>query len=110
MHLELDTLIKEFFDWYNKEKKVLHPAELAALIHLKFVTIHPFTDGNGRISRLMMNFVLKKFNFPMLDIPYTKRSSYYNALERSQVNKDENIFIQWFFRRYLAEYKGYLRK
>ena len=109
MHLELDILLKEFFDWYNKEKKKIHPVELSALVHLRFLTIHPFTDGNGRISRLIMNFVLKKFQFPMLDIPYTKRSSYYNALERSQINKDENIFIQWFFRRYLAEYKNYLR-
>jgi len=110
MHLELDILLKEFFDWYNKEKRISHPVELAALVHLKFVTIHPFTDGNGRISRLMMNFVLKKFDFPMIDIPYTKRNSYYNALERSQTNKDDNIFIQWFFRRYLGEHKKYLRK
>lgn len=109
MPLELDFLLKEFFEWYNKEKTKLHPVELAALVHLKFVTIHPFTDGNGRISRLMMNFVLKKFKFPMLDIPYTKRNSYYNALERSQINKDNSIFIQWFFRRYLAEYKIYLK-
>ena len=92
-----------------KNKKKVHPAELAASVHLKFVTIHPFGDGNGRISRLIMNFVLKDNNFPLLDIPYTKRTSYYNVLERSQINKDENIFIQWFFRRYLAEYKKYLR-
>ena len=109
MHIELDTLLKEFFDWYNKEKKKIHPVELAALVHLKFVTIHPFSDGNGRISRLMMNFILKDNNFPLLDIQYIKRNSYYNALERSQVNKDDNIFIQWFFRRYLAEYKKYLK-
>jgi len=107
MYIELDFLLKEFFDWYNKEKKKIHPIELASLIHLKFVTIHPFTDGNGRISRLIMNFVLKKFNFPLLDIPYTKRNSYYNALERSQIKKEDNIFIQWFFRRYLAEYGDY---
>jgi Fic family protein len=110
MHLEIDTLLKSFFDWYNKEKTNLHPVELAALVHLKFVTIHPFSDGNGRISRLMMNFVLKKSNFPFLDIPYTKRDSYYNALERSQINKDNKIFVQWFFRRYLSEFKRYLKK
>ncbi len=109
MHLELDVLLKEFFDWYTKNKKKVHPVELAALVHLRFVTIHPFGDGNGRISRLVMNFILKDNNFPLLDIPYTKRTSYYNALERSQINKDENIFIQWFFRRYLAEYKKYLK-
>lgn len=110
MHLEVDTLLKSFFDWYNNERKNLHPVELAAFVHLKFVTIHPFSDGNGRISRLMMNFVLKKNKFPFLDIPYTKRDSYYNALERSQMNKDDNIFVQWFFRRYLGEFKRYLKE
>ncbi len=108
MHLELDVLLKEFFDWHNKQKKKIHPVELAALIHLKFVTIHPFADGNGRISRLIMNFILKKHNFPLLDIPYSKRTSYYNALERSQVNKQEEIFVQWFFRRYLEIYKRHV--
>ena len=107
MHIELDALLKEFFDWYNKEKKNIHPVELAALVHLKFVTIHPFSDGNGRISRLMMNFILKDNNFPLLDIQYIKRTSYYNALERSNLKEDDNIFIQWLFRRYLAEYKKY---
>ncbi len=109
MYIELEFLLKEFFDWYNKEKNKIHPVELAALVHLKFVTIHPFSDGNGRISRLMMNFVLKKFKFPMFDVPYLNRSSYYNALERAQINKDESIFVQWFFRRYLKEYKEYLK-
>jgi len=104
----VNLLLKEFFSWYTKEKKFLHPVELAALVHLKFVTIHPFTDGNGRISRIMMNFVLKKCGFPMLDIDYVKRTSYYNALERSQTKNDESIFVQWFFRRYLSEYKKYV--
>jgi len=107
IYFELDALINEFFDWYKQEKAKLHPVELAALVHLKFVTIHPFTDGNGRISRLMMNFILKKNKFPMLDIPYEKRTGYYNALERSQIRKDNGIFVQWFFRRYLQEFKKY---
>lgn len=106
--IELDNLLKEFFDWYNKNKSKLHPAILSALVHLKFVTIHPFSDGNGRISRLMMNFVLKNNGFPMLDIPYENRNGYYTALERSQINKEDKIFLQWFFKRYLKEYKRFL--
>jgi len=108
--IELNALLNEFSEWYQKEKNKLHPVELAALVHLRFVTIHPFTDGNGRISRLMMNFILKKNKFPMLNIPYEKRTSYYNALERSQTKKEEGIFVQWFFRRYLQEFKEYLKK
>ncbi len=106
--LELDILLKEFFDWYNRNKTKIHSVMLVALVHLKFVSIHPFSDGNGRISRLMMNFILHKCGFPMLDIPYDNRNSYYNALERSQVKNDEKIFLQWFFKRYLKENKRYL--
>ena len=108
--IEMEFLLQEFFEWYNKNKDKLHPVELAALVHLKFVTIHPFGDGNGRISRLMMNFVLKKHDFPLLDIDCRKRTSYYNALERSQVKKEDNIFVQWFFRRYLEAYGRFLKK
>lgn len=108
MYLELESLLRNFFKWYSKNKNI-HPVELAALVHFNFVTIHPFSDGNGRISRLIMNFILKKHNFPLLDIPYEKRTSYYNALERSNLNNDSDIFLQWFFRRYLKEYKDYIK-
>jgi len=103
--IELEILLKEFFDWYNKNKDKLHPVALSALVHLKFVTIHPFSDGNGRISRLMMNFILNKNGFPMLDIPYENRNGYYTALERAQTKQEEKIFLQWFFKRYLKEHK-----
>lgn len=106
--VELQFLLKEFFDWYNQNKSKLPAVELAALVHLKFVTIHPFSDGNGRISRLIMNFVLHKNAFPMLDIPYEKRTGYYNALERSQVKKNELIFSQWFFKKYADSNKKYV--
>lgn len=105
--VEVYPMLTEFFQLYNKNK--LHPIELAALAHLKFVTIHPFGDGNGRISRLIMNFILHKKDHPMLDIPYVGRNSYYNALERSQVKKEDRIFLQWFIKRYIKEYKRYLR-
>lgn len=105
---ELNLLIKEFFNWYNLNKNKLHPVELAALAHLKFVSIHPFTDGNGRISRLMMNFILNKYKYPMLNIKYINRDNYYNSLERSQLTKKEYIFVQHIIKRYLKEYKKYL--
>lgn len=105
---EIYPMLREFFRWYDKNKNKLHPVELAALVHLRFVTIHPFTDGNGRISRLMMNFVLHKRKFPLLNIHYDSRASYYNALERAQTKEQDNIFVQWFFRRYVKEHKRYL--
>jgi Fic family protein len=102
-------MLTEFFKWYKKNKDGLHPVELAALVHLKLVTIHPFGDGNGRITRLVMNFVLNRKKYPLFDITYENRNSYYNALQRSQVKKDDKIFLQWFVKRYTKEYERYLK-
>ncbi|MGI0066338.1 MAG: Fic family protein, partial [Nitrosotalea sp.] len=107
--VEVMPMLSEFFVWYSKNKNKLHPVELAAVAHLKFVTIHPFGDGNGRVSRLIMNFILDRKNYPMFDITYEDRNSYYNALERSQIKKDDRVFLQWFIKRYIKEYKRYLK-
>jgi len=101
-------MLPKFFQWYKKNKKILHPVELAALVHLKIVTIHPFGNGNGRTSRLMMNYVFNKFNYPLLNIGFSYRRSYYNALERSQVTGNEIYFLKWFMKRYVKTYKKYL--
>ncbi len=108
--IEVYPMLMDFFEWYKKNKDKTHPIELAALVHLKFVTIHPFADGNGRISRLIMNFILNKHKYPMLNIEYKNRSSYYNALERSQAKKQERIFLQWFLRRYIKQNKRFLKQ
>ncbi|VVC71874.1 Fic/DOC family protein [uncultured archaeon] len=107
---EIPALLKEFFSWYHGAKGKLHPVELAALTHLKLVTIHPFADGNGRISRLAMNFVLHRKGFPLLSIPYENRGSYYHALERAQTKKNESVFVHWLYRRYVKEYGKYAKK
>ncbi len=107
---EIYPLLMELFRWHRKNRDKMHPVELAALVHLKLVTIHPFADGNGRLSRLMMNFVLNKHGFPMLNIPYEKRAGYYSSLERSQIRKDITVFLQWFFKRYLKEHTKYLKE
>jgi len=104
---EILPLLRDFFRWYERSKQKLHPIELASLAHLKFVTVHPFADGNGRISRLIMSSILNRNGFPMLNIAYQNRSSYYTALERSQTKRQDQIFMQWFFRRYVKEYGRY---
>ena len=107
--VEVRPMLSDFFKWYNANKKTLNPVELAALAHLKFVTVHPFADGNGRISRLIMNFILNKKGYPMLDIPYEGRNRYYNALERSNVRNEDGVFLQWLMKRYIKEHKRYLK-
>ncbi len=106
--VESQPLLEEFFSWYSKAKTETNPVELAAIVHLRFVTIHPFSDGNGRISRLVMNFVLQRSKYPMLNIEHKGRASYYSALERSQLRRDERPFMNWFFGRYVREYRRYL--
>jgi len=108
--VEIYPLLQQFFKWYHRSKKYvvstprnIHAVEFAGLVHLKFVTIHPFGDGNGRVSRLMMNFVLNKYDMPMLNITYNNRNSYYNALESSNIKNNEDIFSRWFIRRYIKE-------
>lgn len=98
---EVDLLLDEFFAWLRRAWRTVHPVLLAALVHLRLVTIHPFGDGNGRASRLAMNLVLYRKGFPMLDIPYAQRAGYYRALERAQTKQDEFVFVQWFVRRYV---------
>ena len=108
--VELQPMLDDLFDWYRGPKEKAHPGELAGLLHPKFVTIQPIDYGNGRISRLMMNFVQLKKNYPMLDIEYNRRMGYYCTLERSQVNHDERPFVNWFFRRYKRENSRYLNR
>lgn len=98
---DLKKLMKDYFEWYEKNKNILHPIELAARMHHKFEKIHPFGDGNGRIGRLITTFILIKSKCPLLVIEYNKRKSYYHALE-----KDENYFLQYFIRRYLGAFKN----
>jgi len=103
---ELDTLLYEFFQWYNKYYGKINPVLMAALVHLKFVTIHPFSDGNGRISRLMMNHTLDSQGYPMLNIEYSNRDAYYTALERSQTQQKKYTFVYYLVKRYIKAYKG----
>lgn len=100
---EVPGLLKEFFMWYNKNKDKIHPVELTALVHLKFVSIHPFGDGNGRISRLLMNCVLDEKKYPMVIIEYKDRLAYYSVLEKSQLENNPFYFVRWFVKMYIKK-------
>jgi Fic family protein len=69
-----------------KHKTDLNPIELAAWTHAEFVRIHPFVDGNGRTSRLLMNYHLLSQGFLPVSIEKEDRLEYYNALEEYAVN------------------------
>jgi Fic family protein len=71
----------------------LHPVELAARLHVDFVGIHPFVDGNGRTSRLLMNFELMRHGYLPIIIPVEQRLSYYEALDTAHTDKNYDLFI-----------------
>ncbi|MBI2135337.1 Fic family protein [Candidatus Woesearchaeota archaeon] len=103
----LNSMLEEFFLWCSSNKNKYNPVEFASLVHLKFVTIHPFTDGNGRISRLLANFVLYSSKYPMFSIKYTDRMSYYKSLETSQLWEEDKHFIRFFVKKYISYNKKY---
>lgn len=100
---DLNDLIRKFFLWYAKHKRIINPLELAARAHYKFEKVHPFGDGNGRIGRLIIAHILRINNYPMLIIEHKKRKAYYNALK-----KTENDFVNYLVRVYISAHKKYL--
>lgn len=73
---EVPGLMKQLIQWFEENEKLIHPVELAAKFHTKFTTIHPFADGNGRMSRLIMNYILQQKEFPFTNIPLKRREAY----------------------------------
>ena len=86
---EMENLIR----WYQNEAQELHPVERAGRVHADFVKIHPFVDGNGRTSRLLMNFELMKAGFPAAVLPVEKRLEYYDALDQAHTQNDYQPFL-----------------
>jgi len=90
------VLMKELLEWYSDavKQKTLHPVEIAALIHYKFVRIHPFDDSNGRTSRLLMNYVLLRYRYPPVIVKSADKKNYLNALNKADVG-DVNAFLEY---------------
>lgn len=78
----------------QKKKYDIHPLIIAARFHLDFVLIHPFADGNGRMSRILMNLILMQCGFPPVVIKVEDRNNYINALNRAR-NEGIEIFAEF---------------
>jgi Fic family protein len=104
----VSDLINEFIEWLNTADatRSIHPVEIAALAHYKFVYIHPFYDGNGRTGRLLMNLILMRAGYPPVIILKEERLAYYEYL---QIANDGDLkpfirFIAKCVKRTLDEY------
>lgn len=84
---ETPALMSDLVNWYNEEEKrgTLSPVELAALFHYRYIRIHPFEDGNGRIARLMVNFILFRHGYPMIVVRSRKKQEYLEALHKTDL-------------------------
>lgn len=89
-------LMGELIQWYRTEeaKKEHHPVVLAALLHYEFVRIHPFDDGNGRMARLLLNYVLLRHEFLPVIIKSADKKKYLNALNQADTG-NTNAFIEY---------------
>lgn len=85
---ETPALMNDLVSWYNEEeqKGILSPFELAILFHYRYIRIHPFEDGNGRIARLMVNFILARHGYPMIVVRSRKKQEYLEALHKADLN------------------------
>lgn len=97
-HLPPDALLvpeqmQSLLEWYHAEAQSLHPVTRAAQLHSDFVKIHPFTDGNGRTARLLLNLELLKNGFPAIILPVEHRLEYYEALDLAHTTGQLEPFI-----------------
>lgn len=80
----LNQALKDMISWYQKNKNKFKPLILAAIIHNQFEYIHPFQDGNGRVGRLLINFMLLRNKYPPINIKLEDRAQYYLTLQQYQ--------------------------
>jgi len=97
---EVVKKLKELITWYKKNKERYTAIILAAVVHNRFETVHPFADGNGRVGRLLLNNILLKHNKPPINIEFENRREYYLALREYQNNGNIRPTIELIVKQY----------
>ena len=105
---DLDEKMHEFILQLPKLKAELHPVEYAAMVHIIFVNIHPFADGNGRVARLLMNLTLLQSGYNIVVIPPIVRADYISALQKTNSGNNTE-FINFISEMVLESQKEYLK-
>jgi len=97
---EVKILLEELCKWYGKHKKKYPALFLAAVIHNQFEKIHPFQDGNGRVGRLLLNYVLLQQKYPALNIRLRDRERYYKCLQKYDHKNDIKSTLKFLISQY----------
>ena len=92
-HFLVKEKMVDLVEWYNSNKDKMHPVQLAAEFHFRYVYIHPFIDGNGRTARLLMNLILMINGYPITVIRTEDRDGYMKALEKASTHENLDDFI-----------------
>lgn len=115
---ETPALMSDLVNWYNDAEKSgrFTPVELAAIFHYRYIRIHPFEDGNGRIARLMANYILSRHGYPMVVVRSRKKNEYLEALHRTDLTvgavpslgahaskREIQQFLTWFKNMFVEE-------
>lgn len=103
--------MRNLIEWYNESKDKVHPIVLSAEMHERLVTIHPFIDGNGRTSRLLMNLILLQHGYPIAILKGDSKSrlTYYNTLEIAQTENNKEPFIKFIAKNIKATIKRIIK-
>ncbi|MDR1119974.1 MAG: Fic family protein [Dysgonamonadaceae bacterium] len=96
----MKTLVNEINDKTGKVQTFSQKCELAFELHYRFVSIHPFADGNGRTSRLLMNYILATFELPIFYVFKSSRIPYIQALEKARTANNITVFNDFMYRQY----------
>jgi Fic family protein len=101
--------MKKFIAEIPIKKTTLHPVDFASWLHLEFVNIHPFVDGNGRCARLLTNLALMSEAYPIIIIPPILRKDYLETIIASQHKGDKEPFYNFMAEVVVESLKDYKR-
>ena len=100
---KVPALMKQLIEYIDNEQKKqdIDVLKFAFEVHFRFVSIHPFADGNGRVARLLMNYILAYYEFPMLIVSKSDRLKYIDTLYQAQENGNMTPFYNFMLRQYI---------
>lgn len=93
-HYEVTSFMQKLIEEYHSNWIDYHPVLRATLLHGEFLKLHPFIDGNGRTSRLLLNFELMKDGYTPIIIRNEDRAKYYEVLDIAHTTMDYEPFIR----------------
>jgi len=102
---EVVKLLEELCRWYEEHVRKYPPLLLAALVHNQFEKIHPFQDGNGRVGRLLLNYVLLKQGYPPINIYLKDRTRYYRCLQKFDARNNIKSTLKFLISQYKKQYR-----